>query len=229
MATTEHRFPPSTSDEYKKAREDLHQAELKLRYQAEEVHELRRKLPQGAVMPSYTFTAASDGAKTTLADLVADGRALVIYHLMQSPGDAAPCPGCAGWIDGVNGIAQHAHQHINLVVVAAAPASELAHYAGRRGWEHLPFYSSQGSDFNRDMGVEGVGKSGNKYQRPGVSVFTKGEDGKVVHFYTQGHNFGDEKHVDLDNVHPLWNLMDLVPEGRGDWDTENEYVKLKDA
>lgn len=51
-----------------------------------------------------------------------------------------------------------------------------------------------------------------------LSVFTKAADGTVRHFYTVHPRMAPEiKERGLDLLSPVWNLMDLTPQGRGDW------------
>ncbi len=36
-------------------------------------------------------------------------------------------------------------------MVSRAPAAQIATFRARMGWEHVPWYSSEGSDFNYDF------------------------------------------------------------------------------
>ena len=227
------RCPPASSEDYIAARSKLLDAEFALRNQIERVAELRRALPPGATMKEYVFkevTAESkDGShngirETTLADLTADGRSLAIYHLMFAPGDHAPCPMCSSFIDGLNGVGQHLSQRMAFAVIAKAPADHLATYAAKRGWNNIRFLSSHESDFNHDMNMETADKS----QLPGLSVFKKDQEtGNVRHIYTASANFEDGSERGLDLVNPLWNMMDLLPEGRDPtWYPADTYVKM---
>lgn len=97
------------SDDYLAKREELRLAEIELMRQRERVAELRRGLPQGAIVQDYEFEegpASLDAGDTparkvrlnelfTLPD-----RALVIYHLMYGKGQTKPCPMCTAWLDG---------------------------------------------------------------------------------------------------------------------------------
>ena len=49
-------------------------------------------------------------------------------------------------------------------------------------------------------------------------MFTRGDDGVIRHFYTAHPWMADD--VDqrgLDLICPVYNLLDLTPQGRGDW------------
>ncbi len=86
-------------------------------------------------------------------------------------------------------------------------------FADGRGWRNLRLLSSGGTSFNRDFGMED--EDGN--QLPGVSVFLKGDDGTVRHFHTLCAIMGEGHYRGMDLLSPVWNLFDLLPQGRGDW------------
>ena len=156
---------PGESEEYRVARERLLEREVELRRAMEAVAVTRRALPLGgAVAQDYVFDcAAADGetAAVRMSELFAPGRdSLVIYSFMfprdpsdTSPGPAGgetarlplaegPCPSCSALLDQLDGAAQHAGQHLNLVVVARAPFPRLLTFARERGWRHLRLLSS---------------------------------------------------------------------------------------
>ena len=228
------RQPANASTEYIQAREALADAELALTEQAERVAALRRALPQGAAMGDYTFAVAAlpgggaeGGATTTLAELAADGRSLVVYHMMFGPGATEPCPMCAVLVDGFEGVAPHVRQKVNFAVVGKAPAPTLAGYAAKRGWKRIGILSSGGNSFNRDMLVEKPAWAPEDFDQLGaVSVFRKGQDGKVYHVYTQYPHMRqpDKMERGMDALSPFWNMLDLIPEGRGTEYVRNDYV-----
>ena len=216
MATT---FP-NESKRYRTARNKLLKAELALRKQIEKTAALRRKLPAGGDVPQdYAFTSARGPVK--LSELFERGNTLVAYSFMYGPNMKHACPMCTSFLDGVNGNAQHVAQRTNLVVVAKSPIERILEYARGRGWNNLRLLSSHGTSYNRDY----HGEDGKGAQMPMMNVFVK-KDGKVRHFYgsellyarqEKGQN---ARHNDL--MWPLWNVLDLTPEGRGrDW-----YPKL---
>lgn len=231
------RYPSSASEEYIAARQKLLEAEFALRNQVEEVAKLRRTLPAGGVMKDYTFTegpadindTSGTVKKTTLADLVADDRSLLVYHCMFAAKDKAPCSMCASFVDGLNGVGQHISQRVNFVIIAKAPIEQLRAYAANRGWKNVRILSSYGTTFNGDMHMESPEYEADALQNPAISVFRKDGD-KVRHVYTSRDALGtgkDRQERGLDAVSPLWNALDLVPEGRGeDWYPENGYVKM---
>src|SRR6201996_9820813 len=138
------RYPSNTNPEYVKARQALLEAEWALSKQIEKVAEMRRHLPEGAIMKDYVFDGPN-GTKVSLADLAADGRSVVIYHLMFSEKDEQPCSMCAMFVDSQNGVGKHLSQLFNFAVIAKAPYSQIETYAKKRGWENIKFLSSGGN------------------------------------------------------------------------------------
>ena len=51
---------------------------------------------------------------------------------------------------------------------------------------------------------------------PGVSVFERGADGQLTHFYSVC-AVGPDGGRMMDLVSPIWNFFDLTPQGRGDF------------
>jgi len=224
MAISEiERYPSNTSPEYIKARQDLLDAEWALSNQVEKVAEMRRHLPQGAVMKEYVFDG-HDGNKTSLADLAADGRSVVVYHLMFSEKDEQPCSMCSMFVDSQNGVGKHLAQLVNYVVIAKAPIEKIEEYANKRGWKNIKFLSTGDNTFNKDMHVEYPKWAPDSYTLPGISVFRKDDKGNVRHVYSQSAHFDPKTERGLDMLSPLYNVLDLVPEGRGDFYASNDYI-----
>lgn len=222
------------SKEYLAKREELRLAEIELMRHREKVAELRRALPQGAVLMEYEFLEgpadlhAGDEPvrKVKLSELfTAKERALVIYHLMYGKKQVKPCPMCTMWIDGVNGIAHHIAQNMDFAVVAAAEPKALREHARVRGWDKLRLLSAGESTFKYDLGSEDE----NGGQDSTISVFTKDADGTVRHFYSAHPRMSAEiKERGLDLLAPIWNMMDLTPQGRGGWYASLAYgTKVK--
>lgn len=219
------RYPSNASKEYIEARDALVKAEASIRTQIEHVTELRSQLPKGAVMENYTFDGPND-TKVSLYDLAADGRSVVIYHLMFGENDEQPCSVCSLFVDGQNGVGKHYKQLVNFAVVAKKPAAQLQEYADKRGWKDVTFLSSAGNTFNKDMNVEYPKWAPSSYQNPGISVFRKDAEGNVRHVYTQFQVFDAKDNVNwgLGLLSPLYNTLDLTPEGRGTFFPGNDYV-----
>lgn len=222
---------PGESAAYREARDRLLAAERDLRRQTEEVAALRRALPEGgAVKEDYRFQeGAADLADTMtvkevrLSELFAPGKdALVVYSFMYPP-DGSACPMCTAFLDALNGNSGHLSQRINLAVVAKAPVSTIRSYARSRGWTNLRLLSSGGNSYNADY----LAESPDGGQLPMLNVFRRGPGG-IHHFY------GSELFLipsepgqhprHIDPLWPLWNVLDLTPEGRGtDWYPQIRY------
>jgi predicted dithiol-disulfide oxidoreductase (DUF899 family) len=214
-------FPGETS-EYRETRNKLLDAEINLRKQLEAVAALRRQLPPGGVIPQdYAFE--DDAGTVRLSQLFKPGhQSLIVYNFMFGPAMANPCTSCTSILDGLNGTAPHVVDRVSFAVVAKSPMPRIRHLARERGWHNLRLLSSASNSYNLDY----HGERGDGSQWPMLNVFTK-RDGAIRHFYgtellfTSSEPGQDGRHVDL--IWPLWNLFDLVPEGRGTtW-----YPKLK--
>ena len=212
---------PNESKQYRTARNKLLDAELALRRQIEALAAERRKLPPGGeAREDYVFTGEQGPVK--LSELFEHGDTLVAYSFMYSPQMKNACPMCTSFLDGLDGNAQHIAQRTNLVVIAKSPLERIREYARERGWRNLRLLSSAGTTYNRDYHGENE-----KGQQPMMNVFVK-RNGKVRHFYGSELLYAPEekgqnaRHNDL--MWPLWNVLDLTPEGRGgDWYPQRQY------
>jgi predicted dithiol-disulfide oxidoreductase (DUF899 family) len=124
-----------------------------------------------------------------------------------------PCPSCTALLDQLDGAAEHASQHLNLAVVAKAPAPRILAFARERGWRRLRLVSSAANTYNVDY----FAQTADGVQRPMLTVFQR--DGDVIRHFWSSELFyapqdpGQEpRHVGT--LEPLWNLFDLTPEGR---------------
>jgi predicted dithiol-disulfide oxidoreductase (DUF899 family) len=236
---------PGESAEYRAARERLLEQEVELRRMTEAVAAARRDLPSGGVVPEdYVFRGRSaDGATTDvrMSKLFAPGKdSLVIYSFMfpRDPGDErpgpqtgqtallplaeGPCPSCVAFLDPLDGAVGHVTQHLNFAVVAKAPVERVLTFGDERGWRRLRLLSSAGTSYNRDY----LAETPEGHQRPMLNVFRR--DGDVIRhfwgselFYAPTEPGQDPRHVGT--LEPVWNLFDLTPEGRPDWDEQLSY------
>jgi predicted dithiol-disulfide oxidoreductase (DUF899 family) len=211
------------SAEYVKAREELQQAEIELMRHRERVADQRRRLPLGPVVEDYVFQEgpadlhAGDAPTRTvrLSELfTGPGRDLVVYHFMYGKKNTDPCPMCTTWLDGFNGVAHHVTQNVDLAVVAAADLPALRAHARNRGWTQLRLLSAGDSTFKYDLNSEDAEGA----QDSTVSVFTRDETGSVRHVYSVHPTMSDdvdERGIDL--LSPVWHVLDLTRQGRGNW------------
>ena len=236
---------PGESAEYRAARDRLLEQEIELRRAMEAVAAARRQLPAGGVVAEdYAFQGlGADGTPTEvrMSELFAPGReSLVIYSFMfpRDPGDErpgprtgetallplaeGPCPSCVALLDQLEGVVEHASQHLNLAVVAKSPLPRILVFAEERGWRRLRLLSSAGNTYNRDY----HGETAEGHQRPMLNVFHCDRD-SIRHFwgsellYAPTDPGQDPRHVGT--IEPLWNLFDLTREGRPDWDEQLSY------
>jgi predicted dithiol-disulfide oxidoreductase (DUF899 family) len=216
------------SAEYRKLRNELLEAEIALKDQRERVAALRRKLPLDTEIQDYEFhegpaDLTKDGPFRTvgLSELFDDpDKPLVVYQYMYGGAQKRPCPSCTMWVDGFNGVAHHLRQTMNFAIIAQAGIRELREWGRERSWHVLRLVSSEGTDFKSVLNFQdGEGK-----QRPGLSVFKRLQDGSVRHFYSASAQMTDQVRLrGIDLLSPVWNLLDLTPDGRGQWDPKLKY------
>lgn len=236
---------PGETPEYRTARDQLLKQEMELRRTMEAVAAARRGLPLGGGLPEdYTFEglgANGQPADIRLSELFRpETDSLIVYSFMfprdpadDRPGPAegetaglplteGPCPSCTAFLDQLDGAVEHVGQWASLVVVAKAPLSRIQTFARERGWRRLRLVSSADNTYNRDY----LGETTEGHQRPMLNVFSR-EGGAIRHFwgtelfYAPTEPGQDPRHVGT--LEPLWNLFDLTPEGRPDWDEQLTY------
>ncbi len=203
------------TEDYRRQREELRKAELELADHIERVAALRRDLPSDTIIDDYELIDVSSGDRVRLSGLfTAPDRALVVYHLMFGKAQESPCPLCTMWIDGYNGVAPHLAQNIDFAVVAAAEPSAIKDHARSRGWGNLRVLGAGDSTFKYDLASEDADGA----QIEWISVLSLGADGNVRHIYSKGARLSDDRRErGIDLLSPVWHLLDLTPDGRGDW------------
>jgi predicted dithiol-disulfide oxidoreductase (DUF899 family) len=217
------------SSNYLSKREELRLAEIELMHQRERVADLRRHLPEGAIVQDYVFEegpANLDGGDAPIRTVrlselfTGSDRSLVIYHFMYGKKQTSPCPMCTLFIDGLNGVAHHLAQNVDLAIVAAADPPALRKHGRARGWDNLRLLSGGTSTFKYDLSSEDCEGE----QDSTISVFTRGSDGKLRHFYSAHPSMSNDiRERGLDLLTPVYNMLDLTPQGRGDWYAELGY------
>jgi predicted dithiol-disulfide oxidoreductase (DUF899 family) len=233
MSLHEVRFS-GESAEYRRARDELLQAEIDLRRQIEAVAAQRRTLPLGGEVPTdYVFEGWDTGANAArpvrLSELFEEGKdTLFLYSFMFIPDEsgqplAVGCPSCTSIIDAVDGAAPHLTQLINFAVAAKVPMERFRAHAQTRGWRHARLLSSATTTYNHDYQAEGPDGS----QFPIATVFLR-RDGKIHHVWSSELFFAPTdpgqhpRHVDF--MWPIWAIFDRTPDGRdADWRPELDY------
>ncbi|WP_170438870.1 DUF899 family protein [Ruegeria arenilitoris] len=205
---------PNESAEYRTARNALLAAEADLRARVEEVAALRRTLPKGGQIPQdYAFRDLGDKI-APISSLFGDHDTLVVYSLMFGPKAQDPCPMCSAFLDGLTGQVAHLTRKTAFAVVAQNTPDALAALNQRMGWQGLPLYSALDTTYQQDYLAET--EDGN--QLPILNVFQRDAQG-IHHFWSSELFFQPSdwhpRHVDA--AWPLWNILDLTPQGRGDF------------
>jgi predicted dithiol-disulfide oxidoreductase (DUF899 family) len=145
---TEHRI--ATQEDWQAERDELLKAEKELTRRGDELTRKRQELPWVPVEKDYRFET-EDGTKT-LAELF-DGRSqLLVYHFMFGPSWTGGCPVCTSIADTLAPQVPHLRaRDTTLLLNSRAPLDKLVAYRARMGW-NIPWVSSGGNDFNRDIG-----------------------------------------------------------------------------
>jgi predicted dithiol-disulfide oxidoreductase (DUF899 family) len=141
----------------------------------------RRRLPMVRIDKKYVF--AGPNGPMSLLDLFEGRRQLILYHFMFAPPVGGwPDAGCVGCSMVTDQFGHPAHLHArdtSFCLVSLAPLKNIEKYKNRMGWTY-PWYSSEGTDFNKDFGL-----TTDKGENFGLSVFI--HDGKdVYHTYHTG-------------------------------------------
>jgi predicted dithiol-disulfide oxidoreductase (DUF899 family) len=195
----------ASREEWLAARKELLAKEKAMTRARDELSTERRELPMVEIDKDYVFDGP-DG-KVRLIDMF-DGRSqLIIYHFMFDPEWEDGCPSCtAGTQELSEGFFDHLRtRDTSYAMVSRAPLEKLERWKAKQGW-NIPWYSSNGSDFNYDFGVT-VDRSVNpeynyrtaaeaeargedlfggteSFEAPGRSCFLQ-VDGRVFHTYSQ--------------------------------------------
>ena len=119
--THAHQFP-NESAAYRRARNELLQAEQELRRKIVDVAKMRSELPAGGELAhDYEFAEVDIGSDTAkpvrFSELFGDKKNLLVYSYMFGPDWSEPCPSCTSLIDGLNAMSRHVRQQVEMVVV----------------------------------------------------------------------------------------------------------------
>jgi predicted dithiol-disulfide oxidoreductase (DUF899 family) len=232
-----------TQEEWQAKREELLQEEKELTRRGDELARKRRELPWVPVEKDYRFET-EDGPKT-LAELF-DGRSqLLVYHFMFGPPYQAGCPVCSSIADTLDPQVAHLKaRDATLLLASRAPLEKLLAYRERMGWG-IDWVSSDGSDFNRDIGflhtedelkpflegempatVEqnarmcGTDAAGYVAEGPGLSVYALSEGVVYRTYVTTARG--------LEPAMAYYGLLDRTPKGREESASEPLWVRRHD-
>jgi predicted dithiol-disulfide oxidoreductase (DUF899 family) len=238
---TQHRI--GTQEEWQAERDALLTEEKEVTRRGDELARKRRELPWVPVGSDYRFE--TEGGTKTLADLF-DGRSqLIVYHFMFGPPYTTGCPVCTSIADTLAPQVPHLRaKDTTLLLASRAPLAKLLAYRARMGWD-IPWVSSGGSDFNRDIGFQyteeelkpflegdvpatveqnarmcGTDPLGYVTEGPGMSVYAL-VDATVYRTYVSTAR-------GLELAMAYYALLDRTPSGRNESVTEPLWVRRHD-
>ena len=189
-------------EEWQRARDQLLMKEKAATRARDALAAERRRLPMFRIEKNYMLEGPE--GKVSLPDLFVGRRQLIIYHFMFAPDvdgwPSAGCPGCSMVIDHIGPLAHLHARNTSLVLVSRAPLPNLESYKRRMGWS-LPWFSSEGTDFNDDFGL--TTPEGETF---GLSVFLREGDAVFQTYFTS------DRGVEL--LDSNFTLLDLTPYGR---------------
>src|SRR3712207_2016388 len=143
-------MPPVVSrEDWLEARKRLLEREKELTRARDALNGERRRLGMVRIEKDYAFEGPEGPAR--LPDLFEGRRQLVVQHFMFDPSWDDGCPSCSWAADEISeGRLRHLHEgDTAFAAVSLAPIEKIENYKRRRGWT-FPWYSSRGSDFNRE-------------------------------------------------------------------------------
>jgi predicted dithiol-disulfide oxidoreductase (DUF899 family) len=168
----------------------------------------------------FKFDDPVTGQEKTLTDLFEDRKQLILYHFMLGPDDKEGCSGCSFLMDNIPAHLEHLwNKNTTFVAVAPASADQINQYFKERmGWKFPVYSSAKTQQAWKEADEVITWKPGNGYF--GISVFIRGEGGKVFHSY-ETTDRGCEAFLGT------YHLLDMTPLGRQE-KGKGMDVKLKD-
>jgi predicted dithiol-disulfide oxidoreductase (DUF899 family) len=238
---TEHRI--GTQEEWQVEREALLEEEKELTRRNDELARKRRELLWVPVEKDYSFE--TEHGTRSLAELF-DGRSqLLVYHFMFGPPYRAGCPVCSSIADTLAPQVVHMKaRDTTLLLASRAPLEKLLAYRDRMGWD-IDWVSSEGSDFNRDLGflhteeelepflegdipptvtqmaeASGTDVAGYVAEGPGLSAYGL-DDGAVYRTYVTSAR-------GLEPAMAYYGLLDRTPRGRHEEGEVEHWLRRHD-
>ncbi len=211
---------PGESTAYGNVRQDLLAEEIDLQRHIDRVSEKRRSLPDGPLIEKDYQFKDMNGDDVGLIDLFGNHDTLITYFWMYGPDRDRPCPMCTNLLGPLDANAEDVMQRAALAVLGRSTVERQLAFAQERGWRALKFFQTVGDDYALDFGGLDP-KSGSEW--PVMAVFKRsgsGENARVRLFW-KGEMTGKMADDGKDprggpDPSPLWTVLDLTPEGRGD-------------
>lgn len=190
---------------YRETMDSLHEKRREILALRAEMRKLQAAVEPEPVADQVFGTP--DG-EVSLSALFGDKDTLILIHNMGKA-----CVYCTQWADGFNGLLEHLQDRAAFVLSSPDAPAVQREFADSRGWK-FRLVSHAGTDFARRMGYmrKHQGKDG---FWPGVSVFRKTPDGVV--------RVSDTSFGPGDDFNPVWNLLELLPEGAAGWEPKYAY------
>lgn len=215
------RFANESAD-YARARQALLAEEIEARRHLGRLAEQLRALPQGPMIEQDFRFIDANGTEIGLPEMFGPHRTLVIYHWMYGPDRERPCPMCTSLVGPLDANARDFEQRAALAIVGRSRVERQIAFAQERGWRHLRFFQAKGDEFSLKIG--GLDPASG-WEMPALLVLTReGEGDKaVIRLHWMGEIGAEMADPGEDprgavELSPLWNLLDITPEGRGaDW------------
>ena len=162
----------------------------------------RRRLPRILIDKGYEFDGPA--GKASLLDLFDGRRQLIVYHFMFAPDvegwPEAGCGGCTMFVDNLGDLVQLRERDTGFALISRAPLANIEAYKARKGWTE-PWFSSAGSDFNRDFAV-----TTDEGETFGLSVFLREGTRIFRTYFTAGRG--------VEMLGTSRSFLDLTPFGR---------------
>ena len=216
---------PNESDHYREKRNELLEMEKDLRALTESVAQKRRELPiGGALKENYVFEKLDTSEvvkKIPFAELFGEHDTLILCSMMFGKKWDAPCPSCTSIVDAINSNTYATTRLTSLAVVGEATPQQFQKWAKERGWNEVNLVSNTEGDFLKDYAAY---ECDDPTMVSAINVFKKTSEG-VFHFWGSelaAHPMknGHPRHIDV--IWPLWNLLDMTPEGRGKYNVPKQ-------
>ncbi len=169
------------------------------------VAEVRRKIPAAEVQ-DYTMTGMS-GEKIKLSEMFGSKNELILIHNM-----GRSCRYCTLWADGLSSSTKHFESRAAFVLTTPDDHETARKFAMERGWQ-FKMYSTEGTSFKCDMGFANEKND----PMPGVSIFKKEADGKIIHVTKDFFGPGDD-------YCSIWHFFDLLPSAGETWEPQYHYI-----
>lgn len=206
-ATTTQRPHIVSADDWRAANDAMLAKEKEATRARDALNAERRRMPMTKIEKDYVLHGPNGPAK--LVDLFEGRRQLIVYHFMFGPDWDEGCVGCSMFVDNLGHPAHLLARDTSFALVSRAPLAKLEAYKERMDWT-VPWYSSDGCDFNADFGVA----TGND-ETFGLSVFLRDGDDVYRSYFTSGRG--------VEHLGSNWTLLDLTPFGRQElWEDSPE-------